>query len=426
MSARLRMSLACLTALALARCGPELASRQPKAQAQATPPGTLRIEKKTVKRSIEQPAQNVEAYQHAPLLPRVQGYVKKVHVDVGDLVKAGQLLVELDVPDRDADSKQRQAGVNEALAMTRQAEKLLAAAEAAVSEAESARLRAKADATRTRTHHERLARAGLRGVIDPDSVSEAKYSAEASAAAVGEIEARVRSAEANRDRAVADVAVAKTKHEVSVAQRAHAEAYAAFARIVAPFDGVVTQRGVDEGNLVQPSSMTPMVTVDFVEKMRVFVQLPEIEARWIDARTGKEGPRAYVRGQILGGEKMAGRVTRSAFALDAKTRTLRAEIELANPERLLRPGSFVTATVEVERADVWALPAGAVRQGGGEVWCFANEGGVARKRRLLVGLEGGGLVEVRKIEAKDGWAEPAGEAVVANPGPALKDGDALR
>ena len=86
----------------------------------------------------------------------------------------------------------------------------------------------------------------------------------------------------------------------------------------------------------------------------------------------------------------------------------------------------VLQLIDVERAGVWTLPTSAVRQKDGEVWCFVNDNGTARRRRLLIGLEGGGLVEVYMSEVKGEWAEPSGsETVVGSPAPALKDGDAL-
>src|SRR5262249_16920511 len=107
---RLRLALTCLFALAIGRCGapegeniaPGTGVQLPRFHAQQSS-GTVRFEKKTVRRSIEQPAQNVEAYQSAPLFPRVAAYVKKVHVDIGDHVKVGQVLIDLSAPELDAE-----------------------------------------------------------------------------------------------------------------------------------------------------------------------------------------------------------------------------------------------------------------------------------------------------------------------------------
>jgi RND family efflux transporter MFP subunit len=426
---RIRLALSCLLAAAVVRCGSfetsvALGPRPEVARVRAQSGGsTVRFEKKTVRRGIEQAAQNVDAYQQTPLYARVQAYVKKVNVDVGDRVKSGDVLIVLSAPELDADLKEKQAAVTLAKKVLSAAEANVRSAKAGVGEAESGRLRAKAEIDRSKSQYERLSRAGKNGVIDRESIAETRYAYEAAVAAGEEIEARVASAkalrdesEAKRDRAAADV-------EVAEAARDRAAAYAGYLKITAPFDGVVTQRGVDEGHLVQPatsSSGRPLLTVDHVATIRVFVHLPEVEARWIDVRTGQEGPKAKVRGQALGGRVLQGRVTRAAFGLDPKTRTLRTEIDLKNEGDSLRPGSFVIATIEVEHAGVWTLPARAVRQKEGDVWCFVNESGVARKKRLLIGLEGGGLVEVRQIE---GAAPTGSEAVIAHPGANLKDGD---
>src|SRR5262245_3840077 len=125
---RFRLALSCLLVLAVVRCGSfetsaALGPRVEAPRVHAQTGGTVRFEKKTVRRTIEQAAQNVDPYQQAPLYPRVQAYVRKVRVDLGDRVKAGDVLVELSAPELDADLKEKQAAVS-------QANRALAAAEA--------------------------------------------------------------------------------------------------------------------------------------------------------------------------------------------------------------------------------------------------------------------------------------------------------
>src|SRR5262249_28760447 len=153
--------------------------------------------------------------QQAPLYARVQAYVKKVNVDVGDRVKAGDVLVELSAPELDAELKEKQAAVSLARKVLSAAEANVRSARAAVGEAESSRRRVKAEVDRTKSQYDRLSRAGKNGVIDRESVAETRYAYEAAVAAGDEVEARVASAKAlhdesksKRDRAEADVDVA--------------------------------------------------------------------------------------------------------------------------------------------------------------------------------------------------------------------------
>jgi RND family efflux transporter MFP subunit len=408
------------------------------AEKEAPKLATVKPEKKTVRRLVDQPAQNVEAFQHAPLYAKIAGYVKKLNVDIGDRVKAGQPLVELHVPEMDVELKQKEAALLQATAEVRLAESSLKAAEAAlksgtamVTQAESGRARARAEQARAESQHERLGKVG-NAVLNPETMNESRFSLEATKAARDEVEAKVMSAKASceecaarRDKAMADVEVARARREVAEADRDHTKAMMAYRTITAPFAGVVTRRNVDVGHFVQPAGSgkpEPLVTVERVDKMRVWVLVPELEAMWVNRELqGAAPPEVRVHGDGLGGRLLKGTVARSSVALDPRTRSLRAEIDLDNAEGLLRAGMYVYASVQLERKDVWTLPLSAVRRSEGVVTCFVMENGKPVATRLQVGLEGGGLIEVLKKQQGDGWAEITGnEEVVANPPAGLK------
>src|SRR5207248_2894488 len=101
-----------------------------------------------------------------------------------------------------------------------------------------------------------------------------------------------------------------------------------YTQIPAPFDGVVTQRNVSTGDLVEPPGGRKgeaLFVVDQVDPVRVVVNVPEVEAVWV-----RDGAAAHIRGQGLRGHKISGTVTRTARALHPATRTLRTEIQLPN------------------------------------------------------------------------------------------------
>jgi RND family efflux transporter MFP subunit len=207
-----------------------------------------------------------------------------------------------------------------------------------------------------------------------------------------------------------------------------------YTKIKAPFDGVITKRGVDVGHFVQPASASakgePLLVVDRRDKIRIFVQVPELEALWINRELSEQTvPQARIHSDGLGGRVLKGTLTRSSFALDPRTRALRVEIDFDNHDSLLRPGMYVYASIPLERKNVWTLPAAAVQKNEGMVRCFRVEAGKAKSLPLLVGLEGGGLIEVLKKQAAsgEGWEDLTGkEEILASISAGMTEGAAVR
>jgi HlyD family secretion protein len=416
--------------------------------AEATEVAVAKPQRRTVRRLIAQPGYNIEAFQQTPVYAKIPGYVRKVRFDIGDRVRKGDVLAEVWVPEMEVELRQKEAAVRRADAEVWQARKVLAAAEAdvksagaLVKEAEAGRLRAQAQVKRARSQYERLSRAGRGGVIDQESVSETQLGFEASKAALAEVEAKIQSARAardasraKRDKAEADVSVAEAHLEVKRADRDHVKTLLGYTRVPAPFDGVVTRRNVDEDHFVQPADSSgarggPLFTVEQVDPVRVFVNVPEVDAAWVR----KDDP-AVIRVQGLKGQEFKGKVTRSSYSLDPRARTLRTEIDLPNAGGKLRPGMYVYATILVEHPNVWALPAAAVVTRDEETFCYRVEGGKAVRTPVQVGLSDGKWVEVLKKQAKPprpggdaSWQDFTGEEqIVQDNAAALKDGQAVK
>jgi RND family efflux transporter MFP subunit len=413
-------------------------------------------ERKTVRRLIEQPGYNIEAFQQTPLYAKLAAFVEKVNVDIGDTVKGpkydsagklireGDVLAELWLPEMVVEFKQREAAVRQAQAEVLQAKKALSAAEgglksaeAQVKQAEAGRLRAQAEVSHNQSQFRRLTQAGKTGTIAGESVTETEYLLEAAKAGLAEVEAKIQSAkalrdesEAKRDKAQADVSVAVARLEVAEAARDQVKTLLGYTKIRAPFDGVVTRRNVDVGHFVQPAAGMggkgqALFDVYQTDLLRVFVNVPELDAVWVNDKAP-----AYVRVQGLKGQQFSGTVTRTAFALDPRTRTLRTEIDLPSHGGKLRPGMYVYATIVAEHKDVWALPAGAVVTEGEKSYCFRVENGNAIRTPLQVGLSSTELVEVLKKQTKPMkageppvWEDITGtEQIVTSKPSALSDG----
>jgi RND family efflux transporter MFP subunit len=190
-----------------------------------------------------------------------------------------------------------------------------------------------------------------------------------------------------------------------------------FQKIVAPFPGVITARNVDPGDLVSADS--PMSREWFhlmrTDVLRVFVDVPQVFATGI--RVGQE---AVVYRREEPGRAFAGRVTRTANALDPSTRTLRTEVQVANPADALRPGMFLQVRF-VFRSEVLPvrIPAAAVvtRTDGPAVGVL-DGGQTARYRKVTLGRDYGAEVEV--VSGLQG-----GETVLIHPGDDLPEGTAV-
>jgi multidrug resistance efflux pump len=179
--------------------------------------------------------------------------------------------------------------------------------------------------------------------ITPQQLDEARSKAAMAAAGAGVGEAKVAAAQADIEAAQANRDVAAAQVEVAQAAVEEVETMLAYTRITAPFDGVVTRRMVNVGELVQGSATTrglPLFTLQQVETVRVFCDVPELQAAGVAV-----GDRADVKIYGLDGQVITAKVTRMATALNPATRTMRAEIDLPNPTETLRPGMYVQVSL---------------------------------------------------------------------------------
>ena len=384
--------------------GPQPApTGQPAAEAPAV--RTMHPERTTVRYEIDQPGFNIEAFQETPLFAKVTGYVAKWNVDIGDPVRKGDVLAELDVPEMVVEVRQKEASIRQA--------------QAQVQQAKAAVLTAQARLERSKSQYERLARVGKGGALDDENVDEARLGYEAGKAAL--------------EKSKADVSAAEALVEVAKANRDYAQTMLRYTEIRAPYDGVVTQKNVSAGDLLRPADAgakgRPLYVVQQLDPVRVFVNVPGADAAWV-----KDGGPVSLRLQGAGGELFQGKVTRNAHSLGPQARTLRTEIDIPNPEKKLKPGMYVQSRITVEHPDVWTLPAAAVLTEGDQTFCYTVADGRAVRTSLQVGLRGGGLVEVLKKQARPASAVAEGrwevitgaEEVVAGDAAALRDGQPVR
>ncbi|WP_165074388.1 efflux RND transporter periplasmic adaptor subunit [Paludisphaera rhizosphaerae] len=365
---------------------------------------TVVPERATVRRIAEQPGQ-IESVELTPIHAKLAGYVQTVLVDIGDRVKAGQVLAELRIPEIEAELRQKRAMIGQAEAERKQDAAAVEVAQAEVESAEAKVVEIRAGIRRTEAEIERWSAEFARvqqlaqeRALVGSLVDETRSKLGAAQAARDEVNAQVRSGEAAvvrakamLDKARADVLAADSHVEVARFDAEQAEAMASYTKIQAPFDGVVVRRKVDRGQLTTPgTSGEPLFLVARHDVATISVGVPEADAPFVNP-----GDPARVRLLALGDKTFEGTVTRTAWALDSATRTLLVEIDLPNPEEVLRPGLYAYATIIAdEHAGVLTLPASAVFKDGGKSFCVVVKDGRATRREIQVGLTEGKRTEI--------------------------------
>lgn len=429
------IGLALLGLAAPPACGCGRAPEVTAAQSEPAGPDVARVvttatpERATIRLTTSEPGQ-IEAFETTAIHAKVAGYVASLAVDIGDRIEAGQPLAELDVPELVAELEQKRAMIEQARAEQRQAESAVevaqaavASAEARVTEAQAAIRRTDADAARWQAEYARIDQLVRERAITDTLRDETRSKLESAQAGRDEVAAQVRSAEAAQaqataelDKARSDVVAAEARVAVAEADARRAEAMAGYTKILAPYDGVVTRRHVDTGHLTVPGGASdPLFVVARTDRVRIAVGVPEASAPLVGV-----GDRAELSLQALDGRIFEGQVARISWALDQQTRTLRAEVDLENPDGTLRPGLYAYATIVTEEhADVLTVPATAVIREGGKAYCVVVEGDRARRREVQLGLNDGTRVEV--LSGLEG-----GEAIVASNAGTLADGQPVR
>jgi RND family efflux transporter MFP subunit len=326
---------------------------------------------------------NVQAITEAPILARAEGYVKKRYADIGDRVKAGQLLAEIDAPDLDQQVSQARASLEQAQAALIQAQANLEQAKAN---------EALADVTKKR--NDTLVDRGVLSKQEGDQ-STANYRAQFAAVRAGEAniaasEQSVRAAKANLDRLL----------ELQ-----------GYKSVRAPFAGVVTLRNIDTGTLINSGS-TMLFRVAQFDVLRIFINVPQSVYSSLQV-----GSPADVSVEELAGRKFAGKITRLSGALDSSTRTLLMEVQVQNPDGALRPGMYATVRLSTARKHLPVIIPGdaVVTRANGITVAVVDSDNTAHFRPVQMGRDYGLDVEILS-------GLQAGESVVVNPTDDVREG----
>ena len=402
--------------------------------------------KKSLTRFVEQPG-TVRAYQETPLFARLTGYVLTVQGDIGTQVKGprfdakgqeiepGQILAVIAVPEMVEELSQKQALIRQAAAQVEQAKKGMATAEASmaamaanVQEATVGVKRAKANHDRWESESKRITGLVRSGVIDKQTQDETDNQFRSADAGWEEAQAHVISAEAlsrksraERDQSEADVKAAEARLDVAKADARRQDAMLQYAKIRAPFDGIITQRNLDVGHYLQPGKLEPLFIVAQDNRVRISVEVPESDAALVTA-----GAKAIVTIPSLKGPPFESQVSRTAWGLASGSHTLRTEIDLDNPQGKLRPAMYVNARIMTALPETSILPATALMKMGDITVGFRIEAGKAIRTPIQTGMTIDGMTQVLKLQKSGAtWADFDGTERFAMPAAMLTDGQTI-
>ncbi|TKC86239.1 efflux RND transporter periplasmic adaptor subunit [Trinickia terrae] len=300
----------------------------------------------------------LRGFVESPIYARATGYLLHWYVDIGAHVKQGQLLADLDTPEIDQELAQ-------AIAQRDQIKVSLGLA---------------------KTSYERWQQLRQRDAVSQQELDE-------------------RQSTYNQD--VANLAAANANVQ-------RLQQLESFKRIVAPFTGVVTQRNVDVGDLIDAGSGTSraLFALAQADPLRVYVQMPQAYAENV-----KVGMQVVVTQAELPGQQFHGTITHIAGAIDVPTRSLQLEVTLPNPDGKLRPGAYVQVAVPSTAHARLLVPDNALLfRAEGPRLAVVDANGTVHLRKIVIAQDLGQFLEV------ESGIEPT-DKVIVNPSDSISDGD---
>lgn len=379
-------------------------------------------------RSISLPG-TIEADVETPIYARSNGYISQRLVDIGDKVKAGQMLAHIETPEVDESEVEAQAQVMTKVAEKAQTEANRDRAGADIARAQAELSQAQADLVERESEQKfaystylRFKVLGEQGAVSLQDVDEkeTRYKTTSAAkqassdrirAAQSEViaaKAKLKAEEANINMSDATIAAARA-HE----RKSHTEK--SFQDIISPYSGVITERNFDQGMLVSSgsdSSKAPIYRIVRIDTVKVFVDVPQYASSGILV-----GQSVDILLKEFPGRRFAGKVARTSVALDPVARTLRTEIHIENKDLALAPGMYADVTFSVPRSSkLFLIPANTLinRAGGPQVISITRDRQV-HYNSIQLGDDLG-----TEIEVKTGLS--GNETLVVNPQDSLAEG----
>ena len=305
---------------------------------------------------------NVQAFADSPIYARTNGYLRRWYADIGAHVRKGQLLADIETPEVDQQLMQARADLGTAQANLRLSQ---------------------------------ITAERYTGLLKTDSVSKQEA-----------------------DNAEGDYAAKKAALEAAQANVKRLEELQSFEKIYAPFDGIITARNTDIGNLIDSGSSGARAELFHVaqpDKLRVYVNVPEAYSQ-----SAKPGLKAALTVPEYPGKRFEGTLVRTADAIDPATRTLLVEVDVNNPPGTLLSGAYAAVHFNLPTVtNSYTLPVNALLFRAEGLRVAAVDNGHADLRPITIGHDFGSEVEV--VAGLNG-----DESIIVNPPDSLVSGEPVR
>lgn len=320
-----------------------------------------KVERESAQSSLVLPG-NIQAVTETPILARSSGYIRKRYVDIGDRVKAGQVLVEIEAPELQQQIKQATASIDQG--------------SSAVQQADAALLQARANLGLAQVTNDRWKKLLAKGAVSRQDSDTYEAQFQAQQANVQALEKAVSAAHSNVSALEANLA--------------RLNELLAYQTVRAPFAGVVTERNVDEGGLVTEGN-TLLFRMAQTDRLRTYLNVPQSEAQSV-----RVGQHANLQIPDLPGRKFPATVTRTASALDPASRTLLVEVQAPNPAGELMPGMYAQVDLAIPRKTTALLiPSDTlVMKSDGPQVAVINAEGIVHFAKIQLGRDLGDHLEI--------------------------------
>ena len=356
----------------------------------------------------------VQAERETTIYARTAGYLKSWKYDIGDHVKAGALLAEIDSPDVDIQLEQSKAALKQSEAVVSQTETSLAQAKAVKEQAIAQLGTTKARLESATDLHKRYESLRGSGSLNEEMIIEKNADFKAAKSASETANAAVATAQAAIDSAQSAIGVAKANAEIAQVAVKRLEIMKSFEQVTAPFDGIITARRTEVGALISNGSGSgaqELFRLAKTDVVRVYIDVPQTSAPAV-----KEGQvvqlllREYPKGNFIG------KVSRTTGSIDSTSRTLRTEVLVPNPTGELMAGMYGQVNLSVHnQAPALLLPGSALIVNAQGTQVAVVRDGKVHFQPIVVDTDFGASIGVRS-----GLME--NDTVIANPSERLLEG----
>lgn len=310
-----------------------------------------------------------EAYQEVDLHAKVSGYIRWIKVDIGDRVRQGEVLANLEVPELQDQLEGAQAEVRHS--------------QSEIGRAQSEVVSAQANYAALHAAYTRLLQASQQrpGLIAEQELDDARSKDQESKAQIEVAKSSLNAMEQQLGISQAD------SHRV--------QTLANYEQITSPFTGVVTMRYADTGSLIQAGTSSdtqsmPVVRVAQSDLLRLRMPVPENDVPYIHI-----GGEVQIKVNATG-RTFTGKIVRFSRALDTNTRTMLTEVDVPNPDLILSPGMYAETEIQLQQKNkTLILPAEAVVQNGNHTYVLVVDStNHVERRNVTLGIETANQTEI--------------------------------